>query len=156
MTSSSEYLREPHETLQEIVARLGPILNPHGFHFDTEYNAVSSSGPFENGHYERSPIRIGLIVRGTHLGCPIYEYGKHHIGHNELLEHLGRAEDALLRFDERLDKRELVTKDGRDVVDALVADIEDIILPTILDDRKSFKKAVKAAHRKNLAEMGIK
>lgn len=142
---TSDYLKNSHEQLQVVLARLDPILGQHGFQFHPEYNAVSSGGPFSNGFYGRPPIRIGLIVRGDELGCPNYDYEKYKSGHSELIQQLGRAEDARLRFDDDLAKWKLVTVDGRDILDALVADLENIILPTIINDVSVYRQAVMAA-----------
>ena len=152
MKSLSEHLSEPHEVLETIVRRLDPLLNPHGFTFHVEHNSVSSGGPFENGFYSCPPVQIGLIVRDGKLGCPNYAWNDCHTGHNELIERLGRVKDSVLRFDDAFDKRRLFTTDGRDVIDAFVADLETIILPAITSDPNLFQRAVVDAHHARLVK----
>lgn len=139
------------ELLRAIVARLDPVLTPHGFSFHSEYNGVSSGGAFTNGFYVRLPIKIGLIVRGEKLGCPNYDWNEYQTGHNELIERLGSVKDSVLRFDSSFDKWELVTIDGRDVIDAFVADIETIILPAMINTPEKFAHAVITSHESRLA-----
>jgi hypothetical protein len=146
MIPTDDYLRQANEQLLVVLARLDPILKPHGFLFHPEYNDVSSGGSFSNGYYKRPPIQIGLIVRGNKLGGPHYVYGEYHTGHNDLIEELGCNDESVLRFDDDLDKWELVTVDGRDTLDALVADMEKIILPTIVNDISVYQHADIAAH----------
>ncbi|MFO0812630.1 MAG: hypothetical protein U0796_05395 [Gemmatales bacterium] len=154
MSKSSKYLGQPHDRLLAIVARLDPILNPHGFVFEAEHNAVSSGGPFSNGFYIRPPVKIGLIVRYDELGLPNYDYGKFLCGHDDLIKRLGRASESAVRFNEK--QWAVETTDGRDIVDAVVDDIEKIILPTLLNDPAAYENAVTAAHKERLAGWGIK
>jgi hypothetical protein len=152
MKSSSKYLSKPHEVLEIIVRRLDPLLNPHGFTFRVEHNSISSGGPFENGFYSCPPVQISLIVRDDKLGCPNYAWNDFHTGHNELIERLGRVKDSVLRFDDTFDKWKLVTTDGRDVIDAFVADLQTIILPAITSEPDLFQRAVVDAHNVRLAK----
>jgi hypothetical protein len=128
-------------------------MNQHGLRFYTEANSVSSGGAFENGFYQRPPIKVGLIVRGNKLGCPNYFWDEYIAGHNDLIQQLGHVEDSVLRFDDNPDKGELVTTDGRAVLDALVADLESIILPAI--SSATFERAVIAAHKDRMARLGV-
>ena len=47
------------------------------------------------------------------------------------------------------------TTDGRDIVDAVIDDIEKVILPTLLEDATRFQDAVGDAHKERLAGLGI-
>jgi hypothetical protein len=154
MIEKSEYLRQPRKGLLEMVARLDPILNPHGFTFVSEGNAVSSGGPFANGFYVRLPIKIGLVVRDSTFGMPVYYWGECHCGHDDLIAKLGRLPESTVRFNE--ERWSLETTDGGNIVDAVVADVENIILPTILRDPAEIQGAVAASHKERMARWGVK
>jgi hypothetical protein len=153
MSSLTKHLQEPHERLLAIVARLNPILNPQGFLFRIEHNGVSSGGPFANGFYERHPIKIGLIVRREILGMPTYDFDEHICAHDELIKTFGRGNESKLRG---MKYPGVETTDGSDVVDALVADIQNIILPVILRHPDAYAVAVTSLHQKFLESMGFK
>jgi hypothetical protein len=149
----SDYIDRSRTNLQAVLTRLDSILIPHGFSFQANASGVSSAGTFANGFYTRGPVRIGLIMRGENLGSPSYEYKRAMAGHHELVDALGRGNEAFLRFDDRLDKWELATTDGRPVLDALVTDLENIIIPTIVGNLRAYKKAIKAAHARHAASL---
>ena len=128
--------------LATLVTVLDPILTPHGFTFFPGDTGVSSGGGFANGHYRQSTNELGLIYRGSELGCPNYVSEGVGAGHHELMRELGRAEDCALWFDDALDKWCLVARDGRRVTDALVADLSTIVLPCLSQTPAVYRSAL--------------
>ncbi len=122
--------------LEKIVERLQPVLVPAGFRFESSGRGSSSGGPYAAGFFiRRSSFRIGLIVRGDHLGMPSYEWGPTVRGHEDVLRLLGREKDALLQWNRRemraTTKWTLFRQNRMDVVEALESDLRNIILPAL-------------------------
>src|SRR4051812_42179494 len=139
----------PNERLLGVVARLGAVLAQHGFVYQSGTKGISSGGSYANGFYCRRPIKIGLIVRSGGIGMPSYEFGEYGCAHDELIAKLGRQSESTVRFDPN--RMSLETTDAGDLTDALVRDIEGIVLPTILNDPDAVEHAIKALHTARLA-----
>jgi hypothetical protein len=152
LEATSKSIERSRTNLQIVLERLDPILIPHGFHCEMGDAGVSSSGSFANGFYKRGPIEIGLIMRGDALGSPNYGYQGHSASHDELVEALGRT-DGVLRFDRRFDHWKLVTVDGRPILDALVSDLEAIIVPTILENPTAYTEAIGEARTRRMRDL---
>ncbi len=122
--------------LEEMVERLQPVLAPAGFRYESRGHGSSSGGPYATGFFIlRSSFRIGLVARGDHPGMPTYEWGPTVRGHEDVMRILGREKDALLQWDRRemraTTEWTLFRKNRMDVVEALVSDLRDIILPAL-------------------------
>ena len=133
--------------LAKLVETLDPILSPHGFVFEADQSGYSSGGGFANGFYRRPRDEIGLIFRGSKLGCPNYASDQKNAGHDELMEALGRGDDCALSFDDNVDVWRLFAKRGHNIVDAFVWDLTHIILPCLENTPDRFRGAVLRAHR---------
>ena len=90
-------------------------------------------------------------MRGNTLGLPNYDYEKYHSGHIGLIEQMGHNKDSVLRFDKK--RWKLITVDGQDVLDAFVADLQNIILPAISNDLAKYQQAIINAHNERMKRM---
>lgn len=103
---------------------------------------MSSGGAFATVVFRRTPLELGIIVRGVVLGCPNYSVGSGYVGHDGLIEALGRAGDEQLIAGVGLSFR---ARDGGDPVDALCTDLKRIILPVLDASEDDFRAAIAAA-----------
>ena len=137
--------------LEAGVAKLEPLLTSFGFEYGSGDGAVSSGGPFATGFFRRGKLEIGLIVRnGDQLGCPSYSEGRGYASHTDIFWALGRAGEARLIPSDFLSYK---ASDGGDSFDALFADFEHVILPTLQESPDSFSAALARAHRKSQDEL---
>lgn len=140
-------------SLAELVEQLEPVLKSHGFTFTAEHDAVSSGGPFANGYFVRGPLRIGVIVRGTTLGLPVYELGEYNAGHNDVVRLLGRADDARLQWDP--DEYQLLARNGYEPIEAFLVDLSTIVLPALRASQDSLASLLATAHAERLRKFGM-
>jgi hypothetical protein len=136
------------EALRRGVQRLTPTLTAHGFQYTDGDQAVSSGGPFAVGFFRRGPLELGLIIRSRdRLGCPNYSVGHGYAGHGSLVWALGA--DGTERLIE-VEHVHMKDRDGGDGFDALLEDLETIILPTLCASEDRFRDALDCARRKDL------
>jgi hypothetical protein len=137
-------MTQPSRTLEEIAAKIRPVLKPLGFRYSPGSSGTSSGGRFATGFFVRPPMRLALIVRDGELGLPNYEWGDTNCGHDGLVAQLGRSAEARLLWDRekwRLRARGWMI----DVVEALVLDLKNIVVPA-MEKPEQFRDAVVEAH----------
>ncbi|RYG87658.1 MAG: hypothetical protein EON58_20560 [Alphaproteobacteria bacterium] len=139
------------EFLRYGVLKLRPILAPAGFMYFSGEVAVSSGGPFATATFRRRNLEIGLIVRDRDsLGCPSYFEGDGYAGHSDLIEALGMKGKAHLVPGDQVAYR---SADGGDPFDALLADLQEVILPALERSHAAFSSAIVRAHAKWLDQL---
>jgi len=143
----------PKSLLTDLAARVARVLEPKGFAFAPDQETSSSGGPFANGFFVRGPLRIGLIVRGETLGLPVYQWGEHSAGHDDVVRLLGHADDALLRWDP--DAFRAFGADGTDPGEAFVGDLSRIVLPAMTASPEGFAALISSAHAARLRSWGL-
>lgn len=137
------------QSLARGVAKLEPLLAQRGFGWVWGDEGVASGGPFANGSFRRPGLSIGLIVRHRdQLGCPVYEMGDEHAGHDELLTELGAEGLAMLVPGEIVSFR---ARDGGDPFDALRMDLERLVLPVLGRSMSELRGAIDRAVARRLA-----
>ena len=132
--------------LDGIAGRLRSLLEPLGFTFDHGDQAVSSGGPFATGFFSRGPFHIELIVRDDRLGLPNYRWDPAlwTAGHYDLVDALGRHDDAHLLWDQSA--FQIIGRNGEAAVDALIADLADVVLPVLETRPDALREAMVTAH----------
>ncbi|HEX2532784.1 MAG TPA: hypothetical protein VHK69_03555, partial [Chitinophagaceae bacterium] len=126
MTPDSN-IYQSRDFLNKLAAFLQPLLGSHGFRFESEYEAISSGGPFANGYFIHEQIRIGLIYRQDRLGCVIYEGKGRNLTHGEMFKALGKEKEQKLLYD--ANRFSSYTHSESGVYMALWSDLETVILP---------------------------
>jgi hypothetical protein len=129
------------------IEKLETLLKEYGFDYYPGDQAVSSGGRFALGFFRRGNLEIGLIVRHQNeLGCPNYsEGGEGYAGHDDLFWALGKEGESMLVPGQDL---AYVARDGGDPFDALLSDLEHVILPAIQKSDADFSRARARAHKK--------
>lgn len=136
------------EALRRGAQKLLPTLTAHGFQYTEGDQAVSSGGPFAVGVFRRGQLELGMIVRsGDRLGCPNYSVGQGYAGHGSLVWALREDGNERPVEDEHVHMKD---RDGGDGFDALLQDLETIILPALRASEESFFAALDRASRKDL------
>ncbi len=139
---------EAQKQLDKIRAKLDPILNPIGFIFKNSGGGISSAGPFSAGFYIEGEKKIGLIYRSLlGLGSVTYECSKVVISHDNLIQHLKKQNESKLGYDPK--KFSSYSKNGGDVIEALIYDIQNFSRKILVADKRQFCKELKRAQRQN-------
>lgn len=144
---STENSKNISETkLLEIIERLKPILEPLGYSFTLEYTANSSGGPFANGFFKKDGLQIGLIWRElSGLGAIIYENKNFSVGHEDIMERFKLSKQQKFVFDKK--KWKTYSRDGGDVVEAVLFDMKLLIDDLLAADKTTINQALKDANR---------
>jgi hypothetical protein len=122
--------------------KLDPVLNPLGFVFKISENGVSSAGAFAAGFYENGDKKIGLIFRSfAGLGSVNYECRRWNIDHDSLMRYLGKQDVSKLKYKTNTFKS--YSKDGGDVFDAFVYDIQQFGGEFLTSSDDQFENALK-------------
>ena len=129
MAESGSPQQRCREELQTVASVVGEALLDDGFRYLPGDVGTSSGGPFATGFLVHPAVRIGLIVRTNGLGGVVYEVEGVSTSHEGLLHELGIHQKAQLGFDS--DRMVSVAKDAGDPVEALVADLVDLVLPML-------------------------
>jgi len=130
------------------VKKLRPLFAEHGFRYAPDHHGVSHGGQFATGVFRRGRLKIELIVRNRdELGCPNYTEGQGYVGHDDVFWALGREGEAQLVLGGWLSFR---AKDGGDPFDALLVDLERVVLPALQRSQADFSAAIARAFRKSL------
>ena len=130
------------------------LLRSYGFErYPSDDDGVSSGGRYAACESRREDLALGLIVRHEgKLGCPNYSEGNGYAGHQEVIRHLGRAGSErlvageFLSFEDRL---------GGDPFDALMYDLEQVLLPILQASESEFRGAIRAAHLEFMRSLGV-
>jgi hypothetical protein len=139
------------DELQRVADQLARILGPRGFEFGLDDAGVSSGGQFATGFFVRASIRMGLIVRRFGLGCPNYVYKNTFAGHVELISVLDKNKTSHAHFDKT--RMVLESRAGGNVIDALIADLTETVLPALDASEEEFGKAILVAHARYMERL---
>jgi hypothetical protein len=150
MTTQESLAKESLLSLQDIVLRLNPVLNPYGFVFELEGSGFSSLGPFASGFYKRPPLQIGLIYRSA-IGSVNYSWEEFKMSHTDYMAYLGRADDCRLIYNK--DWFESLARDGGDPVTALIYDLEHFAKAMLEGNTEEFAHIAKMAHETRLKKL---
>ena len=138
--------------LERIAKQLAPSLEPVGFTFHHDTFGVSSGGSFASGYYVRARLSLGLIVR-TRLGMVTYEADERSIGHDDLMNALGHANDSEFMFNRVA--MEAFGRGGQDPVLALLHDLDCYVRPLLEADDSVLIGLIDAGHRERMRRFGI-
>jgi hypothetical protein len=93
-------------------------------------------------------IELSLIVRdGGELGCPTYRAGGALAPHEDLFRELGHEGEAQLVRGGRVSYR---ANDGGDSFDALLRDLELVVLPALRESESNFIDAILRSFKQTL------
>jgi len=137
--------------LEAGLVKLRPLLEGHGFS-DGASDSGIAHGEYATKCFRRGDIELGLIVRGTEIGCPNYSIGDCHVGHDNLLAELGAADAAQLVS---LGFVSWGARNGGDQFDSLAADLRELILPVLVRSEDDFRNAIAQARKKLQAQRGF-
>jgi hypothetical protein len=136
------------QQLIEFTQRLNPVLNPLGYVFADSGSGVSSGGSFAAGFYANGNKKIGLVYWAmAALGSVNYEYGQLAISHSDLMHYLGKYPVSKLRYD--TSKFLSYSKDGGNVVDALLHDIQNFEKEFLASSDEQFSKTLRNVPRRS-------
>jgi hypothetical protein len=134
------------QTLNAGVMKLIPLLSSYGFSVAASNAGSSSGGRFATATFTRGKLEIGLIVRcSSELDCPNYTEGHGYAGHSELIAALQSGIEPKLVPNGPIS---YWAADGGDAFDALMYDLERIVLPALKHDPAEFSAALAQAHRR--------
>jgi len=132
--------------LLDVAEKLKPVLGPLGYSFVWESDAIASGGPFANGFFKKDGIQIGLIWRElSGLGDIVYENGKFAVDHNDIMEQFKLSKQQKFIFDRKSWKT--YSRDGSDVIDAVISDIKLLIDDFLATDKVIITQVLKGAHK---------
>jgi len=141
------------QTLREGVERLEQVLRSHGFTHTLQEPGISSGGPFAVAEFRRGTLSLGLIVRNKdQLGCPNYSVGQGFAGHQDLIAELGHAGEEQLVPGSDLS---CVGKEDQNPIDALIADLQAFIVPSMEKPDESFLAALRRAVARHHERLGF-
>jgi hypothetical protein len=141
------------QTLRDGVERVEQVLRSHGFTHTLQEPGISSGGPFAVAEFRRGKLNIGLIVRNKdQLGCPNYSVGQGFAGHQDLIAELGHTGEEQLVSGSDLS---YVGKDDQNPFDALIADLQEFIVPWIEKSEESFLAALRRAVARHHERLGF-
>ncbi|EKE20838.1 MAG: hypothetical protein ACD_7C00462G0003 [uncultured bacterium] len=133
--------------LEQTVQFLKPLLEKWQFKYKKEGDGISSGGEFSNGFFENEKIKIGLIYRGDKFGSVNYETNYSNISHDMIIKYLKKEYEQHLFYSE--DKFDSFTKNNETIEIALFKDLENIIMPYILEtDIEEINKMIKRERKK--------
>ncbi len=110
----------------DLVHELEPLLNEHGYKFESGNSGTSSGGAYANGYFVNDKVRIGFIFRGMNLGLIIYETTYSNIGHDSIFSHLGKPLEQELLYNSS--EKKSYARKGR-ISSAILSDLNNHILP---------------------------
>jgi hypothetical protein len=132
--------------LLEVAEKLKSILEPLGYSFDLEYNAAASAGPFANGFFKRDGLQIGIIWREVYgLGGIVYENEKFSVDHEDIMKRFKHSKQQKFIFDKK--KWKAYSRDGGDVIDAVIFDMKLLIDDLLAADKTTINQALKDAYK---------
>jgi hypothetical protein len=145
------------DALAVCVARLGAVLMPWGFSFQSGDVDQSHNGPFASGYYVRDATRIGLSCRDTidnldyeHSFVTVHAFSREsehfRIGRATLMRAAGHADDCwLIECKEIPDV--IKARNGSDRVAALIHDLRFFAEPLLREPSNEFYAAVRRGAR---------
>jgi len=133
---------ESQRNLNKLVDYLKPHLSKYGFSYQPGLTSYASAGPFANGFFVSSKIKIGLIFRGRRFGSVNYEGAETNISHDMMFKALGKQTEQLLLYHGQDPFTSFShSANNESAESALLADLENTILPylekTSLEDINS-------------------
>lgn len=123
-------MKKSKNNLDALVESLKPTLSKHGFEFEPGQNSYSSPGEFAVGFFKHPKIKIGLIFRGDKLGSVNYETKATNVSHEMIIRGIKTESDQKLFYDDGGGGS--FTLDDQNIKDALLHDLENIVIPYIL------------------------
>lgn len=144
-------------TLDSIVTRLEPVLNPWGFSFTANDVRGSHTGPYASGHFTRGTTRIGVSCRET-LDNLYYQHAfikqnacsreteTFTIGHDTLMEALGRSADCWLVVT-NVSPDVVAARDGGDRIAAFAHDLTEIAAMVLSQPNEHFYEIMRRGRR---------
>jgi hypothetical protein len=139
--------------LDDGVQQIRTALSARGFEYSAGDQGVSSGGRFAVASFRRADLILGLIVRhGTGLGAPNYSMGHGYAGHDRLVVALGRSGEERLVETRRFSWG---ARDGGDPFDALLHDLEHIVLPALDKSESEFRVSLARAVRDFREQLGL-